>query len=241
MSLRVLLPVLCVTLALAGCGAKEKETGGGGTSPATTQAGGDKPLKDVEPRAAKPNIVGGDAPPEEFVRTAANDAIGYWRSVFEASGIQYGEPTVTFVEGAAVEGCPGAERSRQLFQVCAGPDGNEIAIALGYLKLMRASAGDAGVAFLAGYAVSIDTNDQLSGAPLAAGADALSPRFHQRAVCFTGAWIRNLGERSLLEAGDGEEIARAANGTAREVELRGEMLQLGYDEGAPACQEKVAG
>jgi predicted metalloprotease len=109
------------------------------------------------------------------------------------------------------------------------------------LRVLRSTSGDGEVAFLAGYAAAIDANDQLSGNPLAGGPDALTSKFHERAVCFTGAWIRNLAERQLLDAGDDQELARAAETFAPYGDVPRQMLQLGYDEGAAACQEQVQG
>lgn len=225
-------------LAFAACGGddddgRRTETSASTQTQTTAQRG---PLEDVEPRAAKPNIVGGDAPLAEFVTRSADDAVNYFEEVFAANGIEYLSAEITVVEKVG-EFCgqPFDPEDYPIYN-CWGPTTTDIALSGPRLDRLRTSAGDGAVAFLAAYAVAADAIDQIvrSEGTNMPPDDVLA---HQTA-CFVGAWIRNVGDRRLLEAGDEREFAlqaiRMVSPTAPKSALG--ALQDGYDDGIVVCR-----
>ena len=118
-------------LGVAGCGDDDDEKDSAGTTTTATTATGEAQasaeggtLKDVEPRSAKPNIAGGNAPIEEFSTNAANDAGNYWEQVFQNSQLPYARPAVEVATGTVETGCDQQFDSTQLpFYLCADPAG----------------------------------------------------------------------------------------------------------------------
>jgi predicted metalloprotease len=247
MQLRTIAICLAASVALvaAGCGDDDDDTTDTGAStqqeqPASAEGG---TLKDVEPRTSKPNIVGGNAPIDQFITTYANDAISYWEAVFQNSQLPYRKPTAKVLMQAGDDGCGGQfdPVQRPLF-FCASQQGSTLTYGGPFLDNVRNTTGDAAVAFVAGFGIAEDTNDQLSGNPVSSG-QTPDQTFFQVAGCFTGAWIKNLADKSLLEAGDDQEIlnlaVQAVPGATADVSKQ--IVLIGYNEGPAACQEKVGG
>ena len=240
--------VLLGSLAIfaAGCG-EDEDSGDTASTPTTTtettpaRGYATTALTDVEPRTSKPNIAGGNAPIEEFAQRAGNDASDYFGRVFESSQIPYEVPTIS-VESETIDFCEQQfDPAAQAFYLCATQGGSEIAFGAPRMEELRSGAGDAAVAFLAGLAVAADANDQLSGRPIAQG-EQPTAGFIATATCFTGAWVRNLADRELVEAGDDEEVlAAAADYFGSDAQLGQDALRTGYTEGAGACQQADAG
>lgn len=238
-------------LGVSACGDDDEDKGGPGTTTtATTQEdqasaeGGT--LKDVEPRTAKPNIVGGDAPIEEFATKAANDAANYWEQVFGNSKLPYARPSIEVATAAQDNGCGQQfDPAKQPFFLCADPNvAAQITLGGPLLDQARSQVGDGGVAFLAGYALALDANDQLSGKPVANGQE-VGEDFRQVAACFTGAWIRNLNNRELLEAGDDEEVLKLAGqfvpGGNGDPAFGRKVVASGFANGSASCQSAYGG
>jgi hypothetical protein len=224
-------------LALAACGDDDeagKTTTGGATEARTTAQVG--PLEDVEPRAARPNIVGGDAPLAEFATRTGDDAVNYFEEVFAASGVPYAVAEIDLVEGPReVCGQP-FDPEQYLIYRCASPTSTLIALSGPRLERIRAGGGDAAVAFIAGFAVAIDASDQIVTEE--GGPPPPPDELARQNACFVGAWIRNVGERRLLEAGDDKEIATAAVQMVSPQAPRSalEAVQDGYDQGIARCR-----
>lgn len=245
---RPLAAVLLGSLVLfaAGCGDDEESGDTASTPTATTETAPARgyattELKDVEPRTSKPNIAGGNAPIEEFAQRAGNDASDYFGRVFESSQIPYEVPTIT-VEAAPLTFCDQEfDPAAQAFYLCATQGGSEIAYGAERMDAIRSGSGDAAVAFLAGLAVAADANDQLSGRPIAQG-EQPTTGFVATATCFTGAWIRNLADRELVEAGDDQEVlAEVAAYFGQDAQLGQDALKAGFTNGAGSCQQGDAG
>jgi predicted metalloprotease len=222
-------------LAVAGCGDDEEPSSNGGTTTAENSTSANlEDIKDIEPRASKPNIVGGSGPIDEFLTTVGNDAIAYWGKVFEASDIPYQPPTINVLTTPGDNGC-GEEfdPTKRPFFLCLSGEGSTISLGAPLLDRVRNAAGDAGVGFLAGYAVAVDTVDQLLDRPLAKGAE-LDQEFAALSACFTGSWIRNLNDRELLEAGDDQEVLKMAELFIGE-DVGADAVALGFNEGAAGC------
>jgi predicted metalloprotease len=239
MSLRTIAAgaLVAASLFAVGCGDDDSGSSSSGstamTAPVTGKA---KALTDVAPRAAKANVVGGDAPIAEFARNAAGDAVTYWTAVFEKSGVTYAQPSVNVLEAVGDNGCgEDFDPDAKPFFLCA-EDGAGTKISLGGSGLdgLRTSNGDAAVVFLAGLAVALDANDQLSGNPIVNG-KGFSDEFVAEATCFVGAWIRNLDDRKILEAGDDAEILDAA-GKAIDATVGPDQIKEGFTNGVSACQ-----
>ena len=229
--------VACLALVAAGCGDDDKSDSG------TTASASAKPLTDVAPRTSKANIVGGNAAIEEFVQKAASDAISYWGDVFTKSGLQYSTPSAQVLAQAADNGCGGQfDPTTQAFFFCAS-EGGPAKLVFGGPKMdaIRTSNGDGGVAFLAGWAVALDVTDQVSGSPVAKTGQA-PPGFLETSACFTGAWIRNLADRQLLESGDDQEILTiAGQALGGDATVSADLVKKGYNEGVGACQSGSSG
>ena len=175
MNLRTIAVCLAASAALvaAGCGDDDDdttETGSGGTTTEQQASAEGGEVKDVEPRTAKPNLVGGDAPIDQFITTVTNDAIAYWEQVFQASQLPYAKPTVNVLTSPGDNGCGGQfDPAKQPFFLCASTGGSALTYGAPVLDQIRTSNGDGAVAFLSGFGVALDTNDQLSGGPIANG------------------------------------------------------------------------
>lgn len=247
MNIRTIAVCLAASAALvaAGCGDDDddakKDTGGTTTEQQASAEGGE--IKDVEPRSAKPNLVGGDAPIADFATTIANDAIAYWEGVFQNSQLPYNKPAVTVLTAPGDNGCGNQlDPAKQPFFLCASPQGSKITLGGPVLDQIRTSNGDGAVAFLAGFGVALDTNDQLSGGPIANG-QQVDDVFIQRAGCFTGAWVRNLADKQILQQGDDAEVLSLAGQfvPGSSAEISKSLVALGFNEGAQACQQKIGG
>ena len=255
MNVRRIAVCLAATAALgvAGCGDDDESKGASGSSTtattATTEAkasaeGGT--IKDVEPRTAKPNVAGGNAPIEEFSTNAANDAGNYWEQVFENSQLPYARPTVDVATSTVETGCGQQFDPAKLpFYLCADAAGpSTVTLGAPLLEQARSEVGDAGVAFLAGYGMALDANDQLSGKPIGNG-ETVDEAFQQVAACFTGAWIRNLNDRELLEAGDDEEVlalaAQFVPGGGDDPAFGRKVVASGFNNGGETCQSEYGG
>ena len=232
---RVLALGLTATLALvaAGCGDDKK------SDSSSTSSGSSKTIKtDVAPRTSKANIVGGDAAIEESAQKAANDAASYWDALFTKNNLTYAKPATAVATQATDNGC-GAQfdPAAKPFYLCEAQDGATITLGGPTLDSIRNSNGDGAVVFLIGFAVALDANDQLSGRPTAKGTKP-DGAFVSTAACFTGAWIRNLADRNILEAGDDAEvldIAGKALGNG-DVTVPQGLVKKGFSSGAAACQ-----
>lgn len=234
-------------LVAAGCGDDDDDNGGDNGASTQQQSATPRPaeggeLKDIEPRTAAPNLVGGRGPIQQFVTTAATDSISYWQKVFQSSGLAYRGVTVNVLNSPTQTCGRQFDPASQPFFLCANPNGSEISLGAPVLNDIRASSGDGAVAFLTGYAIAMDTNDQLSGNPISEGSGA-DATFYQRTACFTGAWIRNVADRSILEAGDDQEVLDAAERYVQgsNAQITNANVRLGYQEGAAACQQKIGG
>jgi predicted metalloprotease len=214
----------------AGCG-DDDSSDSGSTSETSAKA-----LTDVEPRASKPNIAGGNAPIEELMSNAAGDASNYFNDVFTNSNLTYEAPDVQVV-AQQTDSCNGPfDPSSMSISLCAAEGGSTIYLGGPRLDQIRTDKGDGAAVFLAGFSVAADANDQLSGRPIANGEQA-DGAFYQTAACFTGAWIRNLADRTILEAGDDQEIlGLAAEFIDQDPNVGPAAVQNGYQNGAGACQ-----
>jgi predicted metalloprotease len=220
-------------LAVAGCG-DDDEQGSTGTT-TTAENSSAKTISDIEPRATKPNIVGGGGPIDQFLTSVGNDAIGYWGQVFQNSNLPYKRPTIRVATAAGDNGCGEQfDPTQRPFFLCLGDQGSVITLGAPLLDKVRNGAGDAGVAFLAGFAVAVDTNDQLTGGTLAEGGQ-IDQQFATTAACFTGAWIRNLADKQLLEAGDDQEVLRMAEQFIGQG-IGAQSVAQGFNQGAGSCQ-----
>ena len=252
MNLRTLTACLAVSSALfvAACGDDDEDKQGGTTTttPTATQeeqatAKPDTITKDIKPRAAAPNVVGGDAPIEEFAQKSAHDAANYWQKVFDQNGLTYKRPTVNFLTQPGDNGCGGEfDPTQKPYVLCTNPGVPAIVTLSGtQLEEYRSQLGDASVSFLAGYGVTLDATDQLYGSPLANGKE-VPDAFANVAVCFTGAWLRNVGDRELLEAGDSKEVMDvAATFLPGEIGFGSDVVAFGHDNGGNACQKQYGG
>ena len=247
MHLRTFAVCLAASAALvaAGCGDDDddnkSDTGGATTEQQSSAEGG--ALNDVEPRSAKPNLVGGSAPITEYAQQIGDDAIAYWEQVFQKSSLPYAKPTVAVLTSPGDNGCGGQlDPAKQPFFLCASAQGSKITLGGPVLDQIRTSNGDGAVAFLAGFGVALDTNDQLSGGPISSG-QQVDDVFIQRAACFTGAWVRNLADRSVLEQGDDAEVLSLAGQfvPGSSADISKSIITLGFNEGAAACQQKIGG
>lgn len=233
MTLRYLLAsslaVLC--LGIAGCGDDEESP----TSTNTGNTSAAKTLKDIEPRATKPNVVGGNAPIAELLSNAAGDAVGYWGQVFQNSNLPYEQPKLNIASSPTDDGCGGTfDPAQRPFFLCATDAGSTISLSAPAMDKIRSSAGDAAVVFLSGMWVAVDTNDQLQGRPLSKSGK-IDAEFAATAGCFTGAWIRNLADRQILEAGDDQEVLQTAEQAIGQG-IGAEAVKNGFTNGAAACQ-----
>jgi predicted metalloprotease len=236
MSLRTIAAGVLATASLFAAGCGDDDSGSSSSGSTATTAAKAKALTDVAPRAAKANVVGGDAPIGEFARNAAGDAVNYWTAVFEKSGVTYAQPSVNVLETVGDNGCgEDFDPDAKPFFLCAEEGaGTKISLGGSGLDGLRTSNGDAAVVFLAGLAVALDANDQLSGNPIVNG-QGFSDEFVAEATCFVGAWIRNLDDRKILEAGDDAEILDAA-GKAIDATVGPDQIKEGFTNGVSACQ-----
>lgn len=219
-----------LVLGIAGCG--DDEESGAATPSANTSA---KALKDIEPRATKPNIVGGNAPIAELLNNAAGDAVGYWGQVFQNSNLPYAQPKLNIASSVSDDGCGGQfDPSQRPFFLCAGDTASQINLSAPAMDQIRSAAGDAAVVFLSGLWVAVDTNDQLSGRPLSQGGQ-IDAQFATTSGCFTGAWIRNLADRQILEAGDDQEVLKTAEQAIGQG-IGAQAVINGFNNGVSACQ-----
>ena len=247
MHLRTFAVCLAASAALvaAGCGDDDddnkSDTGGTTTEQQASAEGGE--VKDVDPRSAKPNLVGGDAPIDQYVTTITTDATAYWEQVFGNSQLPYAKPTVNVLSSAGDNGCGGQfDPTKQPFFLCASTGGSTLTYGGPVLDQVRTSNGDGAVAFLAGFGVALDANDQLSGGPIANG-EQVDDTFIQVAACFTGAWVRNLADKQILQQGDDAEVLSLAGQfvPGSSAEISKSVVTLGFNEGAGACQQKIGG
>jgi predicted metalloprotease len=238
-------------LALSACGDDDDESkGGGSTATTATQeqqqgSASGAALTDVEPRSAKPNLAGGDAPIESFVNQYADDAVSYWRQVFENSQQQYQQPTVTVVTSGT--GSCGADtfdpaKGPGIFFCASDQSAAELFYGPAFLSGLREQAGDGAVAFLVGFAAAADANNQVSGNPIG-GQQEVGDDFFQLSGCFTGAWIRNLNDRQVLQEGDDQEILNLAGQflPGADETVGKKAVALGHDSGVGACQQQYGG
>lgn len=221
----------------AGCGDDKK-------TDTTSSSGSGAALKtDIEPRTSKANIVGGDAPIEEFAQRAANDATGYWDALFTKNDLTYAKPATAVATQATDNGCGDQfDPAAKPFFLCETESGGTITLGGPTLDSVRNGNGDAAVVFLIGFAVALDANDQLKGRPTAKG-EKPDGAFVSTAACFTGAWIRNLADRNVLEAGDDAEvldIAGKALGNG-DVTVPQNLVKQGYSNGVGSCQAGSSG
>jgi predicted metalloprotease len=236
-------------LALSACGDDDDDKKDSGQSTTTTATQQEQQgtaegatLTDVEPRSAKPNLAGGDAPIDEFINKYVQDAQAYWTQVFQNSNAQYRPPNVTVATQATPTDCdkefdPSAGPG--VFY-CAAEQGADLFYGPAFLDGLRGEAGDGGVAFLVGYGVALDANNQVAGNPVGTGKE-VGGDFVNLAGCFTGAWIRNLHDREILEDGDDAEILELAGQFLGEDATVGKKaVILGHDEGVGACQQQYS-
>ena len=238
MKLRILPLGLLAAVAVvaAGCGSSDNSS----TNSSTTSSGGSGKTitTDLPPRTSKANIVGGNAPIDEFAQKAANDAINFWTQIFQKNNIDYVAPTATVAMSATDNGC-GAQfdPTTKAFYLCASQDGSKITLGGPFLDTLRTSNGDGAVAFLAGLTAAADANNQLSGNPLSKGAP--DDAFLTTSLCFTGAWIKNLSDRQLLEQGDDAEILDAAGKAfgGGNPQASADAVKQGFNQGTGSCQK----
>jgi hypothetical protein len=194
-------------------------------------------LKDVEPRSAKPNIVGSDAPLAEFLTRTGDDVVNYFEEVFAANGLPYAVAEIDVVEQRREFCGRPFDPEEYLIYRCGSPTGTGIALSGPRIGRIRDRSGDAAAAFIAAFGVAIDASDQIAEEE---GGEPPPPDVVARQnACFVGAWIRNIGDRRLLEAGDDQEIAAAAVEMVSPQAPRSALqaVQDGYDKGIGRCRE----
>jgi hypothetical protein len=242
--------LLATAMAVAsGCGDDEEEQAG--TTPATATTAQTTPAErtlttNVPPRAAAPNIAGGEGRIGAFVERYAADAVGYWAEAFGASGVPYRRPTVAVVARPGDSGCNRPfDPAKEPYFLCAGSNGSRLLFGAQTLDGVRSENGDAGVLFLAGYGAALDAFDQLNGNRLAGG-EPVSESYVQGGVCFTGAWVGNLGMKTPLDEDDDDELLALAErfvpgDTELGVSLGRDLMALGVRRGPVACLDEVRG
>ena len=231
--------------ALAACALVAAGCGGGDDDDATrtaarTTAEGGTLKADVEPRANRPNIRGGDAPIEEFVDRVSGDVINYFEQAFTANGLPYEVAEVRVVKQAERFCGQHFDPRFQLYFYCWIPTTTAMAISGPRIEAVRLKAGDAGAAFLTAFVVAMDANAKLGPNPWAPNSN-VGPEFDQQATCFVGAWIRNVNDRQLLDAGDLAEVEEGVGLIAGTRTVNQRALELGYNEGITQCRVKIKG
>jgi hypothetical protein len=245
---------VCLALAFTACGEDDEEKGGsttGTTATAGTTTSGAAPAegatldKSVPPLAAAPNVAGGDAPIDKFVRDYAEQAVGYWVEVFGENGLTYARPAVDVAKAPTRCGSEQFDPAESIYAICRNGSATRLVYGGPALTKARDRLGDAAVAFISGYGASLDALDQIEGRPLAKQ-QPVGDKFTYGAVCFTGAWIAHITKKNLLQAGDNQEllstVERIVPGqTDLGVSLGQDLLANGLTNGAGACLREVRG
>jgi predicted metalloprotease len=228
----------CTALLAAGCGDDEEKTGGGGGA-TTTERAGALLEKDVQPKAAAPNVKGAGDDIRTVATKFAGEAAEYLDKVFEQNGKTYRRPQLIVADAPAQDACGAFDPEKQGVFLCFSPDSDRLTMGAQYLERAREEAGDAAAVFLIGYGVSLSGYDQLTGDRLAKGG-TIDEEFVHAAACLAGAWNRWMTKQRLFEEGDEQELLKLAERlipgqTEEGVSLGQDIVAAGFLKGASAC------
>jgi hypothetical protein len=241
----VVATALCAcVLGVAACGDDDDDDGGGSTAASTQEspsAGPQTFSETLPPASSKPNVVGGNAPIDQFALNVFSQASAYWSELATANNIPYPPLTAAYLSQPG-EACgqPFDPASRLSFLCANTQTGGQVTYSLPQLDQIRTEGGDAAAAFALGWTPAVDINNFVSGNDPIAN-NQLTDAFWNRTACFEGSWVKWLGDKQILEAGDSQEIDAEVLKTvpgAAPPELKMAAVKFGYDNGPGGCQQQ---
>jgi predicted metalloprotease len=149
----------------------------------------------------------------EFVATVLADTEDTWTTIFEASGQDYPEPTLTLFRGSVASACGAASSASGPFYC---PLDQNLYIDLGFYNELRdrfGAPGDFAQAYVIAHEVGHHVQNVLGllrQGGSQAGAEGNSVRTELQADCFAGIWANHTDQQGILEEGDIDEALTAA-------------------------------
>ncbi|MBA3520466.1 MAG: zinc metallopeptidase [Rhizobiales bacterium] len=200
--------VLVIVAFLFGINPMELLSGGGVTTGPAPQTSGQSGVQG-----------GASNEMRDFVATVLADTEDTWTQIFEASGEDYPEPTLTLFSGRVDSACGAASAASGPFY-CPGDRSLYIDLDFyGELRERFGAPGDFAQAYVLAHEVGHHVQNvlgilkQSQASQSRAGqaeANAMSVRTELQADCFAGIWANHTKQKGLLEQGDIEEAMTAA-------------------------------
>jgi predicted metalloprotease len=156
---------------------------------------------------------GADDEMGQFVATVLADTEDVWTRIFDASGQDYPEPTLTLFSNFVASACGTASSASGPFYC---PGDQDVYIDLEFYRELRerfGAPGDFAQAYVLAHEVGHHVQNvtgQLNPGGNQAGAEGTSVRTELQADCYAGIWANHTEQQGLLEAGDIEEALNAA-------------------------------
>jgi predicted metalloprotease len=147
----------------------------------------------------------------DFVATVLADTEDAWNQIFEASGQDYPEPTLTLFSGVVNSACGRASAATGPFYC---PADQNLYIDLDFYGELRerfGAPGDFAQAYVLAHEVGHHVQNVLGILRETQGqGNEMSVRTELQADCFAGIWANHTQQKGLLEEGDVEEAMNAA-------------------------------
>jgi len=180
-----------------------------------------------------------------FISVVLADNEDVWKSIFEAEGIQYREPTLVLFRNGVQSACGGASSAVGPFYC---PADEKIYLDLSFfdeLKTRFGASGDFACAYVLAHEVGhhvqklLGTSEKVSAAMQQtdqASANRLSVALELQADFYAGVWAHHAQQtKDILEAGDLEEALGAASAVGDDKiqkMTRGEVVPDAFTHGS---------
>jgi predicted metalloprotease len=193
-----------------------------------------------------PKVRGSDVPMAQFLDTVSNDVATYWQKVFNNSKLRFPKTTQAVVSGSATSPCGTISGAAGPPRYC--PTDQTIYLPVGYFETKVAPIGDAATVTLIGLLWGYRMQDAFGAFKAVQSGQRRGLEVNLGAICFAGAYMANVANRNLLEAGDVQEILKTAavtgdQGTPPDVnnskgrpDQRVAAFRIGFSRGPAACQ-----